>query len=507
MSYDSLIYGKNSIEKIVSIEVDNETSTLFREDLPSIVTPNKFWILASAPLYPLQNRFVKLGGNLFYKWGVQFNTREEFTKFKFIWKEKNIFSIYDPKESHMVNYGETYFKGMKHTELSVLSFDIETTGLNHDDTAKVLLISNTFRKNGNNTRRLFCYDEYENEGELLTAWCEWVREINPSAIVGHNIYSYDLPYLDFCAKRAGIPLKLGRNQSSLTFAQRESKFRKDATQFLHYKKPKIYGREIIDTFFLSIKYDIGRKYESYALKKIIAHENLEVTNRQFYEADQIRFKYKDPEEWIKIKLYAEHDADDSLALFDLMIPAIFYFNQSVPKSFQSMIESASGSQLNSILVRSYLQDKHSIPRADEKLSFQGAISWGNPGVFKNCKKWDISSLYPSIILEYQVFSKSKDPNRNFLKMVNYFTEQRLTNKKLSKETGDRYYDDLQGSQKIGINSSYGLCGAPGLNFNYSEGSAFITRKGREILEKAIIWATSKEYRDWNPAKEETHENE
>ena len=64
-------------------------------------------------------------------------------------------------------------------------------------------------------------------------------------------------------------------------------------------------------------------------------------------------------------------------------------------------------------------------------------------------------------------------------MVDTFTEERFKNKRLFKETGDTYYDDLQASQKVGINSAYGLCGVSGLNFNDFSIANEITRTGRQ----------------------------
>src|SRR6185369_7695949 len=141
------------------------------------------------------------------------------------------------------------------------------------------------------------------EGEMIEEWCKWVREVNPSIICGHNIQSFDLGYIAFIADKFNVQLALGRDGSNLTFQNYESKFRKDATQFLHYHKAKIYGREIVDTLFLAIKYDVGRKYESYGLKNIIKQEGLEVKDRQFYDAAKIRYNYHNKEEWSKIKSY------------------------------------------------------------------------------------------------------------------------------------------------------------------------------------------------------------
>jgi DNA polymerase I len=491
MSND-LIFGKGNIDNIVSVEIDGDKSILFRENLEPIEVPNKYWILSPSQI---NKKFNRLKGDLYFKYGWQTTDREEFMRSRFWWKKHDIFSVFDPKEAFMINWGHTYFKGMKHSDVSVLSFDIESTSLEHNDSAKVLIISNTFRKNGSIKRKLFCYDEYPNEGKMIDAWCDWVRENNPSVIIGHNIYTYDLPYLNFIASKYGTSLLLGRNASAIKFNARSSKFRKDQTQSLDYFRPHIYGRELVDTMFLSIKYDIvEKKYESYALKKIIAHEGLEVEDRQHYDAAKIRDNYTIPEEWEKIKKYALHDADDALALYDLMIPPYFYLTQSVPKSFQQMIESASGSQINAVMCRAYLQQAHSLPKATDVDKFQGAISYGVPGIYRNAFKIDIASLYPSIMIQHKVCDRDKDPLEYFPKLVETFTEKRFYHKELM--ATDQYHDDLQKAYKIFINSCYGFLGTRGLLFNSPKNAAFITETGRNVLVKAIEWAEGKSYDDW-----------
>ena len=42
------------------------------------------------------------------------------------------------------------------------------------------------------------------------------------------------------------------------------------------------------------------------------------------------------------------------------------------------------------------------------------------------------------------------------------------------------------SQKIVINSAYGLLGAQGLNFNSPDNAALVTKGGREILQNGIV---------------------
>jgi len=497
-----LIYGKSPIERIVNIEVVDDVAYLYvlQDDfsIKRIDVPNRFWVLSSTPI---GKKSVRLAGNLHYKYGNQFKTRNDFMDFRTKTKRYyDVYSIFNSTEALMVKDGYTYFKGLKHTDPPILCFDIESTSLKKDENSKVLLISNTFRRNGIIQKRLFSYDEYENEADMIDDWASWVCEIDPAIVCGHNIFGYDLPYLDFIYKRIRGPkakIQLGRDGGYLHIDSYMNKKRVDGSRSISYPKTELFGREIIDTMFLAINYDAAtKKYENYGLKQIIKQENLEKENRVFYDASQIRFNYKKADEWDKIKRYCIDDGDDALSLYDLMVPALFYFTRSIPKSFQAMCESATGSQLNSLLVRSYLQDKHSIPKSSEKLEYPGAISFGVPGIYRNCVKQDIKSEYPSCILQYNIYDKEKDPKANFYKMVEFFTLERFRNKDLFKETKLKYYSDIEQSQKIGINSAYGLLGATGLNFNSPANAALVTEKGREVISTAIQWASSRPVSFW-----------
>lgn len=498
---NELIYGKNPQTNVVGLEIQNNEARLFIQEADGSirvdVCPNKFWILSNRQLGKNSHR---LKGELHYKWAAQYNDKESFSKASNYHRKnyKDIYCIWDEKESFMVRYGVTMLKGLKPQEVSCLSFDIETTGLYHNADSKVLLISNTFRDCGGNiTRRLFAYDDWDTQEDMIEAWCSWVCKMDPSFLLGHNIYSFDLPYLRFIMEQSGRELRLGRNGSPLIFKNRPSKFRVDGSRDQEYYKVRCYGREILDTMFLAIRHDAAsKKYESHGLKSIIKAEGLEKADRVHYDSSQIRVNYLKPEEWKKIKTYCEHDADDSLALYDIVCPAFFYLTQSIPKSFQSIIESATGSQLNAMMVRAYLQNGHSIPKATPANSYTGAISFGIPGIYKNILKIDIHAMYPSILREYKYYNKEKDPNGYFLALVEYFALTRRQYKAEFKKTGNKYYDDLQSTMKIAANSLYGFLGTPGLNFNDPDGAAFVTKTGRDILDFTIQWATGKDANYW-----------
>lgn len=491
-----LIYGKNNIQRIVSCEISNDLVELFVQQpdgtILSDIRPNKYWMLAHNKL---DHGFEPLEGNLFYKHIKLYDDKAKFLVERKIYYRDNTFSVWNDKEAAMLYRGFTYYKGLTPSDITVLSFDIESTTLEHNEDAKVLIIANTLRHNNVVTRKMFCYDEYANQKDLIDAWTAWVREVNPSIVCGHNIVIFDLRYLDFIAKREGTELILGRDDSSIVFEDRESKFRKDGSQSYSYNKVSIYGREIVDTFFLSVKWDSGRKLQNYKLKNIIKELGLEVHNRQFYDGELIRVNYIIPDEWYKIKEYARFDADDSLNIFDKMSPAFFFMTQTVPKTFQQVIEGASGSQLNAMMIRSYLQENHSLPISSNSVEYEGGLSFGLPGNYKNTLKFDIISEYPSVIKEYRVYDRNKDPKGNFLKLTDYFFDTRIEYKNKYKETGDEYFNNLQAAFKILLNSLYGLLGAQGLLFNSPLLAAFVTKKGREMLQIVIQWATGKPYEE------------
>lgn len=490
---NKLIYGKDSTPNIVSSEVKDNYLINYIADGEKTVTekrPFYYYVL----LDEWDNRRDDVGrleGKNDFQYFIKFEDKQEAYQYTRSLDQRGIrhWRCYNPVESAMLREGFTYYKNMDINDISILSFDIETIGVTIDENSYVLLISNTFRsRSGIVTKRLFSFDDYDSPADFINDWCKWVRLVDPDVLTGHNIFSFDIPYLVNFAKLQKTKIRLGRNASSVKIDAKPRQFRKDGSQTYDYRNAHVFGREIVDTFFLSMKYDVGRNYPSYALKKIIAHEGLEKEGRQHWDFSKNKEPWYNLLDWAKFKQYAMDDADDALALFDLMAPQFFYYTQSIPKPFQEIINTATGSQVNSFMCRAYLQDSKAIPAPSERAEYEGAISLGNPGVYSNVFKVDVASLYPSIMLEYKIADLKKDPDNKFLEAVKVFTEQRLENKRLAAKTGKRQYKDLSDGQKIMINSFYGFLGATGLNFNYPEGAAEITRRGRDILNKALEWA-------------------
>lgn len=483
-----LIFGKNDETNIVNLTLKSDQLFIFKEKDGKVtkeVIPYSPWVMTNKKARPYSE---ELKGNQYWKWLTP-TTYDKFNALNGTWNR----SVWLPRsieECATLCEGFTLFKGMNVADVSVLSFDIEGEGLMLNDDSEVYAIANTLRKNGVITKKLFSLDDYDSSGEMISEWIMWVREEDPSIICGHNIFSYDLPYLQHVY---GDKLWLGRDGSALVFDDRVARFRKDGSQQYDYHNARITGREIVDTFFLSMKYDqAAREFPAYGLKPIIRFLGLEKTDRMFVDASKTSEYYENrlanPTAWNNLKIYSLDDSEDALKLFDKMIPAYFYLTQSVPKSLQQMINEATGSQLDSLMIRSYLQDGYSQPRTSGKAEFEGAVSMGIPGIYEWVFKADVSSLYPSIMLEYDIHDPRKDPNGHMTKMLKYFRDERLKHKKNAK-TGDKYAEGMSEALKVAINSLYGFMGAGYLLYNFPEGAAEVTRQGRNILMRAVEWAT------------------
>lgn len=497
---NDLIFGKDKTLYIVSLEVVDNKIFIYFNNGEVEERPMTYWILSDKPYGSGWN---KLEGNQHYKYIRRFNDLIKYSialkKLKKI--DADYFNIWNLKEQAMIYHGITMFKGLKVEDVSVLSFDIEASGLHHDSDSKVFLITNTFRDiHGSITKKLFRVDEYgDDDVAMIQDWCDWVVKKDPTVITGHNIFSYDFPYIQYCySGRNGRQdtLPIGKFGVEVSFDRFVSKFRVDGGNSWDYTKIQVPGRHIIDGMFLAVKYDKGRNFPSWGLKPIAEYLGIVKEGRQFYDASKIKDNWNNPIEREKIVDYGRDDADDSLALYDIMIPSIFYMTQSVPKPYQIMGLSASGAQLNAVMTRAYLQDSHSIPKAEEKEYVAGGMSYGVPGIYTNVAKWDAASYYPSTVLAFDIYDKVKDPKKYYVKMVRYFTEKRFEQKRKYKETKDKYYDDLQISSKEFINSAYGLLGTSGLHFNSFENAALITKCARAGLQKCVKWATGYPIEYW-----------
>ena len=137
----NLIFGKDNNKGIVACEiVDNYVVCLTNKE-EQIHFPLVYWVLTNKPT----KRSIRLEGNQHYQHLNLFKDKEERNEFIKQARKKRIdcYTIYNEIEANMIYYGFTYYKDIKISDVSVVSFDIEANSLVKNKNSKTFVITNT----------------------------------------------------------------------------------------------------------------------------------------------------------------------------------------------------------------------------------------------------------------------------------------------------------------------------------------------------------------------------
>jgi DNA polymerase elongation subunit (family B) len=325
------------------------------------------------------------------------------------------------------------------------------------------------------------------EKEMIVSLGERITRLDPDVIEGHNLFNFDLEYLRARAKRHGVPLAWGRDGSPPQ--ARRSRFTV-AERIIDFTRMDIFGRHVVDTYFLLQYYDVtAREMESYGLKAAAQHFGLAEEGRTYIEGKDIQWFFDhDPE---SLKKYNLEDVKETLALSALLGYPFFLQARIFPYSYQNIFVRGNATKINALFLREYLRQRASVPKPKGGGEFEGGYTdVFVTGVVPHVVHCDVASLYPSILLSYSL-KPAGDTLDIFLPLLRDLRQFRLEAKRRAKEAKDPherdYYGALQQTFKILINSFYGYLGTTLHHFADQALAAEVTRKGREIIHKMIDW--------------------
>ena len=377
------------------------------------------------------------------------------------------------------------FEGMTFPQIRRMQFDIETLCSPEFDFPnperegdKIIIIS---MSDSTGWEKIISLDEYPTEKELLEAFVAAIRERDPDILEGHNIFRFDLPYIEERARRHKVKLALGRDGSIP--AKRSSRF-SIAERTVNYTRYDIYGRHVADTFHLLLFYDaIHRTLESYNLKYAAKHFGVAAPDRTYIDGADISKAWENDRE--TLLKYALDDVRETRALSAILSPSYFYQTQLVPISYQNCIVRGNATRIDALFTAEYLKAGHALPSPERGRPFSGALTRAlDSGVFENIDHCDVRSLYPSIILS-EKWTPVRDSLGVFPRLLARLRSFRLNAKDAAKnaktpEEKD-YYSALQSTFKILINSFYGYLGFEQGFLNDFDMAERVTARGREIL--------------------------
>jgi DNA polymerase I len=492
---EHLLYGSDPYPGIVAVERSGKDQVrIFQRKANKICEQyDRFrpWLLAARPapwstLRP-QPQITELSGEHPLRFLVEFSTWPGYLDAARAGRDANetFFQLRSPVEQYLVRSGRTLFKGMVFDDLRRLQIDIETLGFDaRQPDASVIAIA--LRSAGGIEEVLTLETT---EADLILQLTERLRELDPDAIEGHNIFNFDLPFLAMRAEQHDVSLLWGRDGSPVTLSEGQARFKVGALT-LPFSPVYIHGRHVIDTYQQIQRYDTAGRLSSYGLKTAVEELGLTRPDRQFIPGEQIRAVWmSDPDRLLQ---YALDDVRDVDILSTLATPTEFYQTQLVPRSFQAVATGGPGEKINDLMVRAYVMLGHSLPVAGAARGYPGGhAELLQVGTFSPVVKCDVESLYPSIMLT-QAISAKGDVLNAYLPMLEDLTRRRLDAKARSQSTRGRgreaehaMWDGMQSSFKVLINSFYGYLGYGGGLFNDYDAAERVTVEGQRIVKDVV----------------------
>ncbi|KAL7230906.1 hypothetical protein ACSBR2_009230 [Camellia fascicularis] len=361
---------------------------------------------------------------------------------------------------------------------------------------------------------------FDTEREVLLAWRDFIREVDPDIIIGYNICKFDLPYLIQRAEVLGIPEfpMLGRIRNSrvrvkdTTFSSRQYGTRES-------KEVTVEGRVQFDLLQVMQR---DYKLSSYSLNSVSAHF-LNEQKEDVHHSIISDLQNGNPETRRRLAVYCLKDAYLPQRLLDKLMFIYNYVEMArvtgVPISF--LLSRGQSIKVLSQLLRKARQKNLVIPNVkqagSESGTYEGAtVLEARAGFYeKPIATLDFASLYPSIMMAYNLCyctlvtpedvrklnlppeCVNKTPSgETFVKpnlqkgILPEILEELLTARKRAKADLKEAKDPLvkavldgrQLALKISANSVYGFTGATVGQLPCLEISSSVTSYGRQMIE-------------------------
>ncbi|MCC6484343.1 MAG: DNA polymerase [Armatimonadetes bacterium] len=477
-SANPALSGANTLEGVVGLEARTPVALLYRrinDELEVDEVPWRPWLLSAQQLSEAPGDVTHLDGTG-HCWLYQFDGEDDFHSARDALREAHAGIVAYPslQRQFLISTGITFFKGMAFDGPRRMQIDIETNALGpRSPGAKCLMVAVS-------DNRGFQEAVAGDEPEIFERLNAIIAERDPDIIEGHNFYSFDMPFLAARAEACGAEMRWGRDLSLPCFGQERNMPFGGITR--PYIPVHIQGRSIIDTLLGVQRYDVARgELTSHGLKDVAIQLGIAPEDRVYLDAKNMeRLWREDPE---RVKAYALQDVYETGELARIVMPPDFYVSQMVPDTYQANATGGTGEKINLLLVREYLRQRRALPVPKPGRTVTGGYTeLKRTGLIERVVKADVESLYPSLMLSRNI-APSSDTLGVFLPLLRELTRRRLDAKarKAATQGAERtYWDGLQASFKILINSFYGYLGTNSL-FNDPDAAERVTLGGQEII--------------------------
>jgi DNA polymerase elongation subunit (family B) len=392
--------------------------------------------------------------------------------------------IGDPAQQFLLLTGRTSFGGLGFDDLHRLALDIEVvttegyefpSAARPDDRIVAVGLADT-----RGFRHVIRGDRLDERG-LLEELVRIVTERDPDVLEGHNIFRFDLEYLEARARLHGMALMLGREGAALRGRPSRVQIAERAIGYRRYEAP---GRHIVDTWILAQLHDVGtRDLPGYGLKQIARHLGLASDDRTYIDPSTIARELRDAPD--RLMAYAADDAIETLRLSEVFAPPYFAQAQIVPFDYQSTMLRGAAAKIDALMLRQSLRRGLAVPAPLPGTSVGGGqVAIVHQGVGRPVLHVDVTSLYPSLMLAHGIAPRA-DAEGLFLELLERLRDFRVRAKRLAREATDAtqasHFGAMQQAFKILINAFYGYLAFSAGHWNDFDAANRVTAEGRAVV--------------------------
>jgi len=344
-----------------------------------------------------------------------------------------------------------------------------------------------------------------NDKRVIEEFVSYILDQDPDIVVGYNSNHFDWPYLIERARVLGVRFDIGRKvgvpPSTSTYG--------------HVSIP---GRLNVDL------YNYAEEIPEIKLKSLdIVAEYLGVMKREertLIDYTEFPKYWKTREGREKLLKYNADDVVSTLGLSDKFLPFAMQLSYVTRLPLDQVGAASVGFRLEWVLMYEAYKRDELIPNREEREAepYRGAVVFKPvPGVHENIAVLDFTSMYPSIMIKYNVGPDTIETGECAEELHNIAPEvghcfrasppgffksvlsKLLQLRKAIREEMKKYpptsyeyrlLDERQRAIKILANATYGYMGWAGARWYCKPCAEAVTAWGRQLIRKAVELATS-----------------
>jgi len=420
------------------------------------------------------------------------------------------------------------WKHLKRPPLRILAFDCEMAspyGMPSPKRDPIIIISCAFKEarsgveGGEIRTKIFALREDEaktkDDSRIIREFVQFVRDFRPDVIVGYNTDAFDWHYLKERARIHGIKLNIGKDGSELSVERGGVSPEVNIAGVLNVDLYKIARRDLSEVKVKTLE----NVAEFLGAMRKIERESL--TPREIYD-----FSRGSEEERGRLRAYAIADAVSALKIAERLLPLQIELSHILRCPLDLLANMGRGRQVEALLLSEAFKRGELVPQRREGRaeSYEGGfVLPPKKGLHENVISLDFSSMYPSIMLSFNISPdtfvppeavKNKDdfyiapevghafrkhPDGFFKQILSELVEKRREIKRRMEEVAEKEGKDSQEARildvqqhclKILTNAFYGYTGWSAAKFYRKECAEATTAWGRYFIKKAIKMAES-----------------